>query len=66
MLHNTNRCSYSYMIQCIRTRVQNIRVLEKRDLFCEENLVVHVYMYLYACGRMSKDAFCPVKKAPCS
>ena len=34
----------------------------KRDLFCEENLVVHVYMYLYACGRMSKAAFCPVKK----
>ena len=34
----------------------------KQDLFCKENLVVHVYMYLYACGRMSKDAFCPVKK----
>ena len=42
MLHNTNRCSYSYMIQCIRTRVQNIRILENGICFAKK-----IWLYMY-------------------
>ena len=44
MLHNTNRCSYSYMIQCIRTRVQNIRILENGICFAKK-----IWLYMYTC-----------------